>query len=403
MSLRLGRILGFQVILDASWFVVFGLVAWSLSVSYFPSATPNYAPGAYLVLGLLASGLLFASVLAHELAHCLVAERRGLKTEAITLFLLGGVARTDGVPRTWSEELRITGIGPAVSVALGLGAGLLAATGAWVGLDRPWVALLQYLAIVNLMLGLFNLVPAYPMDGGRLLRAIVWRFTGSLLLATRIASWTGQGLGLLLAAYGAALAFGGSAGSGVWLLLLGWFITAAARAAYAEALVREALAGVPVSALVRNEGDTIEATTTLQELAANRLAGGPVFVLEEGLPAGQISAEAAAVVPVEEWKATRVRQVMTTLPEGMTTCGDQQAWDVLVQMTRSGRRRLMVEKGGRVVGTVTAESILQAAQERVQSGVLTHRKERMPGARTRPSPRPLPQPRAAHGGPGPEA
>jgi len=269
---RIGRIAGIQINVDWTWLIIFFLITWSLAVGYFPFLLPGASTALYWGLGVFSSILLFLSVLAHELAHSLVARREGLPVESITLFIFGGVSQIEEEPRTPGNELYMAIVGPATSLVLGgifFGLSLVSSP-----VQTPTAAVAQYLGIVNLALGLFNLIPGFPLDGGRVLRAIVWGITHNLRRATRIASLVGQGFAFLLIFVGVALIFGGNLISGIWLAFIGWFLNNAAVASYRELIVRQSLQGVPVRRLMATEVDHISPTITIQQAIDEHILSG---------------------------------------------------------------------------------------------------------------------------------
>ena len=240
-GLDLFRILGVQVALDYSWFVVFLLVAWSLGAGYFPQAYPGHASASYAIVGLGATFLFFASVLAHELSHAAVANWLGDEVRRITLFIFGGMAELSREPRSPRAESLIAAVGPLTSLALAGTFWIVFTATARVGGDAMWRGVLRHLAFVNLALGLFNLLPGFPLDGGRLLRAFLWRRLGSLPVATaRAADW-GVGIAGGLMFLGAAQIFLGGLVGGLWLIFVGMFLRGAARGGYHAMVVEAAL------------------------------------------------------------------------------------------------------------------------------------------------------------------
>jgi Zn-dependent protease len=245
-SFRLGRIGGIRVGVNWSVLVVFWLISWSLAAVVLPRQAPGRPSSVYCAAGLATAALFFASLLAHELGHAFVARRAGRRVEGITLWLFGGVARLRGEAENPGAELRIAGVGPLVSLAVAAVSGLLALGADVVGASPLLVAALAWLAWINGMLALFNLIPAAPLDGGRVLRAVAWRRTGDRLRATTIAARAGRVFGYVLIGLGLVrFAFQGNFG-GLWLVFLGWFLLSAARAEETSARLREALAGIRV-------------------------------------------------------------------------------------------------------------------------------------------------------------
>lgn len=235
-SFKIGRLAGIQVGIHYTWLLALVLIAWSLAEGYFPLVFPDFDPITDWVLGLVSALLLFASVLVHELSHSVVATARGLKVHSITLFIFGGIANIVGEPRTPKDEFAISVVGPLTSLAL---AGCFWVLAQVLGPGAtPAIAVTEYLAFVNLALGVFNLVPGFPLDGGRVFRSIVWAVTHNLRRATRIASIVGQAFGFVLIGWGIVQLFGGDYLGGVWTAFLGWFLNTAAEATRHEEALR---------------------------------------------------------------------------------------------------------------------------------------------------------------------
>ena len=263
-SIRLGRIAGIQIDMDLDWLIILALLTASLALDWFPFAAPRLGTTTYWVLGFIAALLLFVSVVLHELAHSLVARARGLPVKSITLFIFGGVSNLQQEPQTPGVEFQIAIIGPLTSLAIGavsLGVGTL------IGHNAPLVAaVLGYLGVTNLLLGVFNLIPGFPLDGGRVLRSIIWGVTGSLRRATRAAARVGQVIAYLLIFAGVFLFFGGSFINGLWFGFIGWFLLQAAQAANSQVMLESVFKGVTVGQLMSPAPMTAPANISLQQL-----------------------------------------------------------------------------------------------------------------------------------------
>src|SRR5919106_1326610 len=264
-TFQLGRLFGIDIKFHFTWIFIFLLVAWSLAGAYLPANYPGWSTSTYWTVGIIGSTLLFASVLVHELSHSLVAISRGYKVSGITLFFLGGVSEIAEEATKASEEFWIAVVGPASSIIL--------AAVFWVllrvisGINSQVEALLQYLAFINLALALFNLIPAFPMDGGRVLKDIVWQTTGSLPKANTVATTVGSLLGYGLIGVGIIIAFStGNFLSGLWLVFIGWFIQSAASSTRHQYRVQTALSGLTVRDGMQGEVPTVEPGVTVQEL-----------------------------------------------------------------------------------------------------------------------------------------
>ncbi|MBC7076736.1 MAG: site-2 protease family protein [Synergistales bacterium] len=271
-NVRLGRILGIPVGLHTSWFLVFGLVTWSLAAGYFPVEYPALPVVAYWMLGAVTSLLFFASVLIHELGHSVVALRNQIPVHRITLFIFGGVAQISREPSDASTEFRVAIAGPLSS--LGLAAGF---AGLW-RLDRaiPYLAAPSvWLMRINLLLAFFNLIPGFPLDGGRILRAVIWHFTGNFYRATQVAVFTGQLTAFGFIGLGVFTMLTGNWINGLWLAFIGWFLQNAAAASYAQTNVQQSLRDVTVAQAMTRDCPLVPTHISLQQLVEEHvLAGG---------------------------------------------------------------------------------------------------------------------------------
>jgi Zn-dependent protease/CBS domain-containing protein len=298
-----------------------------------------------------------------------VAQREGLEISSISLFVFGGVSRITGEPSNPKAELKIAAAGPGTSVALAvIFYGLMVWSRA-LGVDRPVVASLGWLALMNLVLAIFNLVPGLPLDGGRLLRATIWHFTGNQQSATRIAAGVGQGFGYLLMFLGLLSLFGRNFLGGVWWLFIGWFLVQAATSSYQQLLLRRALAGIPVSRLMTREVIAVPANMSLAQLVddyflTKAYSAYPV-VSEAGEVQGLVTVADVRTVPREEWARTPVQQVVEPLSEEFTVKPETDGWDALVRMAESNRGRLLVTEDHQLVGIVSQTNIMHLLRTRM--------------------------------------
>jgi Zn-dependent protease len=249
-SIRIGSILGIPVGLHWSWFLIFALFTWSLAWGFFPSAYPTLTPITYWLLGAVTSVLLFGSVLLHELGHSIIALRNKISVRRITLFIFGGVAQIAQEPRAPGVEVRIAIAGPLTSLALAI----LFGSVWWFGQDSAYLAAPSlWLARINLTLALFNMIPGFPLDGGRVLRAMVWKFSGNLSRATRIASFSGQAFAFGFMGLGLWTTLGGNVSNGLWLVFIGWFLQNAAASSYAQTTTQESMRGITADQIMSRE------------------------------------------------------------------------------------------------------------------------------------------------------
>jgi Zn-dependent protease/CBS domain-containing protein len=363
-GITLFRVAGIRISLDISWFIIFALVLLALSAGYFPRNFPGQEPQTYWIAGFVATLLFFASVLIHELSHSLVAIRAGLEIPEITLFIFGGVSRLSQEPKDPVTELRIALVGPLSSFVL--------AAVFWVlktmlrGFEPSLiVAVLGYLAWINLALGVFNLIPGFPLDGGRVFRAIWWWKTGSLTRATKIASDIGKGFAVALMVLGGLQIFGGALISGLWLVFIGMFLRGMSVRGYEEVVIRQALEGVHVEEVMVRDVVSVPPNLTVAALVHDYILkyayrGFPV--VENGRVLGVVSIAAVKDVPPEEQPSTRVEEIMVPTSEAMLIGAKASLAEALVRMSRDGEERLLVASQGRLQGMVTKTGLLRFVQ-----------------------------------------
>jgi Zn-dependent protease/CBS domain-containing protein len=359
-------IAGIPIRIDPSWLLIFALVLWTLSTGYLPSRLPQIPRGQAWLGGLLATACFFASLVFHELAHALVARRAGISVSGIRLFLFGGVSQIGEEPRTPAIELRVALVGPLASFVL--------AAGFWVAsLAFPSeppsvsVAVLQYLAWINAGLGLFNLLPGFPLDGGRVLRALVWRYTGSLQRATHLASNLGRGFALGLMLIGAFQMYGGALVGGLWFVLIGLFLRSLARAPYQELVLRNALQGVDVAQVMVRTPLRVSPDLTLRALVDERFLRDGVRaypVCEGERVLGAVSLDQLRAVPAEQLASRRVRDVMTPLEDGLRIAPSDSLLNAIRKMALERLPLLLVMEGERLAGILTRGAVQRVVEVR---------------------------------------
>ncbi len=357
------RLLGFEVGVDLSWLLLAILVTWTLAVGFFPFQFPGLETGTYWWMGVVGALGLFFSIVWHEFSHSLVARHYGLPISGITLFLFGGVAQMTEEPRAPRVEFLVAVVGPISSFLLaaiffGLG---FAADGA--GLPTAVGGVLSYLVWINLLLAIFNLIPAFPLDGGRMLRAALWGWRGDLRWATRIASGFGSGFGILLIVLGIVSIVSGNFIGGLWWFLIGLFIRGAAGASYQQTLMREALRGVPVSRVMNDRPVTVPPDLPVGDLVEEYFYRHyfkmfPV-VEGDGRVVGCVTLRRISDLPRERWHDTPVGAVMQPCDRDNTVGPNMEAIDALSRMQRSGISRLLVADHGRLAGIVTLKDMLR--------------------------------------------
>jgi Zn-dependent protease len=366
---QIGRILGIPIRIHASWFLIFAFVTWSLATGYLPDMLPGLSEARYWGMAGVAALLLFVSVLLHELGHSYVALRYRIPIRQITLFIFGGVAQMNREPPGPRAEFLIAIAGPLVSFILG---GVLLGVAALANVGQGLVALGLLLGSVNVQLGLFNLIPGFPLDGGRVLRAGLWAWSGDFHRATRQASMAGQGFGLTLAALGAVLLLGAAMGTmpgplaanGGWIILIGVFLFVAARGSRRQAALRGALANVSVGDLMIRDVETVGPDLTVAD-AVNRFMergyeGFPV--VEDERFVGMVTVQDVQQLPQALWPWRRVSDIMQPRTEAMEIAPDAPAITALEQMMREGENCLAVLQNGRLVGWLTRAGISRFLQ-----------------------------------------
>jgi Zn-dependent protease/predicted transcriptional regulator len=376
----IGRLFGIRIYIDWSWILIFLLVTWNLAGGVFPRLHPEWSLALNLGISLLASLLFFASVLAHELAHSLMAIARGIPVRRITLFIFGGVSDIEREPPSPGTEFLIAVVGPLTSLALGalflfLGrAGLTAAgiiqdpLGLLARLD-PLSTLLLWLGPVNLILGIFNLIPGFPLDGGRVLRSILWAMTDNLRRATRWATLVGQLVAWLFILAGIAMAFGvripflgTGLVSGLWLAFIGWFLNNAAAQSYQQVVVSDLLEGVRVSRLMRNAVPTVDPGLPVSALVYDQIIGGDdrsFPVVKDDQLVGLVCIEDVRKIPRSEWESTPVTQIMTPAEQLDIVAPQEDATAALQKLARRDVSQMPVVQNGRLVGILRRRDILR--------------------------------------------
>lgn len=360
-AVQLFEIFGFKLKVDPSWLLIAALIVWSLSTSYFPQAVPGLTGAGYTVLGILAMLGMFASLIAHELSHSLVARNFGLKVGGITLFIFGGVAELEEEPHDPKSEFLIAVAGPLMSLFLAAAFYLLSGIAADAATTGLASAVLGYLSLINLVLAVFNLFPAFPLDGGRMLRAGIWRATGDLLQATRISSRIGSFFGLFLMITGAFAVFGGQGVGGLWQILIGFFVLNASNGSYQNLLIKAALRGKTARMLMSEAVWTVELDDTIADLVDDvMLRHGVSFVpvLDGRRLAGVVDTAAARSVEKTDWPVRRVAQVMTPAGFDNTIAPDTPMDEVFIRLSTSPRRKLMVAEGDQLLGVISLSDLL---------------------------------------------
>lgn len=374
-SLRLGKILGITIQLHFSWFLIFALIIGLLSYSLHDE---GYSLGTSVIAGVVTSILLFASVVAHELAHSLVAIRNGIPVKSITLFFLGGVAQITREAARPKTELLMAIAGPLCSLMLAGIFGLIWFLVRDDGQQPLALLIIQWLALINLMLVLFNLIPGFPLDGGRILRALIWQRTGDYKRATRIASLAGQSVAYLMIGGGIAIMFINISTNfyipvnGIMLAFIGWFLHHFATTSYRQVGIRETLRGFTARTVMGTDYIAISPNLSLKELVQDYVlpTGRRYFVVaEDGRLAGMVSFENIKTVPQNRWDITPVRAVMTPADKVVSARPEEEALSILERMEEHDLNQMPVVKERLVLGIIVRENLLHFIRLRSELGV----------------------------------
>ena len=372
-GLKIGRILGIPIYLHASWVIIFFLITLSLAMQ-FTQEHPHWSATQHWTVGIITSLLFFASVLFHELAHSVVAQYYKIQVVSITLFIFGGVARIGREPSKAIQEFNIAVAGPLASFFL---------YGVFYGLTRifPYSemlgALAAWLAFINVRLASFNLIPGFPLDGGRIFRAIVWGSTKNYVRATRMAGTSGKLVAYGIILYGAWHAMRGEWSAGLWLVFIGWFLLNAAQESVAQVAIRETLAGLSAADVMSHEVPTVEGHITLEEYGAEVLRTGRRchLVLHDGRLVGMMNVHTLNAVPRNEWAHNSVQSAMIPRDKILWTSPDEPLLRLLERLLSADVNQMPVVSGPgdgapQIVGMVTRDSILRVMQTRSELGSL---------------------------------
>lgn len=361
-TFKLGRVAGVEIGINWTWLVVFALTAWTLADGVFPETNPGLSNGAYWSMGIVAAAVFFVSILAHELGHALRARREGMEIDGITLWLFGGVARFRGQFPSAGAEFRIAIAGPVVTLALAVAFILTALAGLPGSVD----GVVTWLGFINLFVLAFNLLPALPLDGGRVLRAALWHTRGDFVWATRIAGAAGRGFGFVLIGVGVFMFIVQGQFSGVWLGFLGWFLLAAAEGEVRHSATRQALSGLRVGDLMVRNPVTADAASTVgafmdQVVWPNRYTTYPIVAGGEAV--GILPFRCVAEIPRAEWDARHVRDCMVPLSESVRLRETDDLVTALEQLNGLGTgRALVLDDGDRLVGLLSLSDVARALE-----------------------------------------
>jgi len=360
-KIPLFKLFGFQVNIDPSWFLLVILITWSLSAGLFPELYDDLSTTTYWLMGAAGALGLFISIVLHELGHSIVARRNGLEMRGITLFIFGGVAEMTDEPPSATAELYIAVAGPIVSVVLAMILLGLSLSREVLGLPTPVAGVIGYLGWINVILVGFNVLPAFPLDGGRVLRAVLWHVKGDLRWATKVTASIGGIFGLVLIALGVISAIGGNIIGGIWWVVLGIFLRGAASQSYQQVLIRRALEGEPVSRFMRTDLVTVKPDLSLRDFVDDFVYTYQhklYPVVDNGALRGCVTISAVKDVPRDEWAATQIADVAASCSEHNTVTSDTDSTKALAKLSRNELSRLLVVDDGELVGIITLKDLL---------------------------------------------
>ena len=370
-QIKLGRIFGVEIGLHYSWIVIALLIVFSLA-GHFRETNAQWGDGVVLITAVVTGVLFFAAIIAHELAHSVVAKSRGLPVKSITLFALGGVAQIEKDAADAKTEFWIAIIGPITSFVIGgclIGLSLFAGWGWMETAKTPLLAMMVWLGYINIALGVFNLIPGFPLDGGRVLRAIVWWVTKDAVRSTRIAARVGQTVALFFIITGVYRLFGGAGFAGLWMAIIGWFLLDAAGASYAQVEITERLRGVRVGDIMARDCPTVEGRTNLQTFVEEfllRTGRRCFFVVENGDIAGIITAHEIKEVEPSLRQYKTVSDAMRPIHQLRTVRIDTPVAEVLETMGREDLNQLPVVSEGKLEGVISRGQVLRYLQTRME-------------------------------------
>ncbi len=369
-SFPIGKLFGISIRLHFSWFFVFALVVWALTTQYFPAGYPDWSLATSITTGVITSLLFFGSVLAHEMMHSVVAQASGIPVKSITLFIFGGVSQISKEPDEPKIELRIALAGPLTSIVLG---GIFLAIGfALPATLEPLRAIAFWLGGINLLLGFFNLIPGFPLDGGRVLRSLLWWRTRNLRRATRTASNIGRGVGFLFISGGVWLIFAGFWFNGIWIAFIGWFLQNAAAGSYQQMAIQEMLKDHTASEIIDRNCLLLPPDTTVEKLVNEHIlpTGQHCFIVAEGgHPRGFVSLQNIKTVPHKLWPSKLVSEVMTPLDKLSWVRPDENLAQVMNTLSQHDLSQLPVVEDGNIVGMISRDNLLAFINTRDKLGI----------------------------------
>ena len=359
-GIEIFKVAGIQVAIDYSWLVIFALILWSLASGYFPGQYPGYSTANYWLVGLVATILFFGSVLAHELCHAAMGNRLGEEVHRITLFIFGGMAELEHEPENAVDELKIAAVGPLSSLVIAGIFWLIARGVGAAGTLALWKAVFSYLAFINLALALFNLLPGFPLDGGRILRAALWMRWGDLRRATAAAADWGNTIAWGLIAFGAMEIFAGALIGGMWLIFIGLFLRSAASSGYQNLIAEQAMSGARVREVMVRDPIVLNPDETVADAIENyflRYGFGGFPVAVDGKALGVVALAQVRDCPASERASRRIGQVMRPADGTIEIAPGAAVLDAIRQMVAADIGRLLVVDNGILAGLITRTGV----------------------------------------------
>jgi Zn-dependent protease/predicted transcriptional regulator len=361
-KIKLFKLFGFEVSLDMSWLIIFVLITWTLAKGVFPNYYKNLSTMTYWLMGLTGALGLFLSIILHELSHSLVARKFDLPIKGITLFIFGGIAQMEEEPESPKAEFFMAIAGPLMSIFLGGVFYLLYIQGQKIGFSEPVNGIFGYLRLLNFVLAGFNLLPAFPLDGGRVFRSILWQTKNDLRWATRIASNIGSAFGFIFIAVGVFMFLRGAFITGIWWALIGLFMRNASSSAYRRMQLTEVLKGHKVKKFMKTNPVSVSSSLTLKELVEDYIYAHhyKMFpVLKDHKLLGCITTREVKNIPREEWQSTKIEEAMNKCSPENTISPEEEAIDALKKIKKSGNSRLMVTENDKLIGIITLKDLVE--------------------------------------------
>ncbi len=361
-SFQIANVFGIPIEINYTWIVIFLLITWSLAVGFYPFMLPNFSERVYWASAIISTLLLFFSLLLHELAHSIVAINNGVPIKKISLFIFGGVAQMAKDPDDPVSELKISIAGPICSLVIAMLCFLIVFFLPEKRIAKIFSSILIYTAFVNMAIVFFNLIPGFPLDGGRIFRAILWIISKNLRQATRVATYFGKGFSFLVMMIGILFLYKQQYLNGFWLLVLGFFLHEAAEMSYQQLILKKALVGVPVKEIMSTDIITIDAGLTLDKVVNDyffkyKHMGFPV--VENGILKGIITLRDIKEFQQKDWPSTKAYQAMTPVKQDLIVSSNLDCLEALLQVTKSGLGRLLVVDNGKLSGIITQRSLLK--------------------------------------------